>query len=182
MGSCGWATSLSLCLEGGLTHGSRWKHAGGMGGPKGLVTSILPSHAGCRRGRPCRWQSAEHSGSSPRARPGLPAQRALPGSVLWRSWIYAPAYPLTFCLAAREPPASHGLRFPICKVGLLTGWLQGPRRLLPSWASSPWEFCCVCGLCLQLVPAGRGKGPCIPLAGAGPGMGQPGIPVSHLKT
>lgn len=92
MGSCGWATSQSLCL-GQASLSSRWKHAGGMGGPRGLVTSILPSHTGCRWGRPYGWRSAEHSSTSPRARPGLPARRALLGSILWRSWIYAPAYP-----------------------------------------------------------------------------------------
>ena len=86
MGSCGQAPSLSLCLGGGLPHSSQWKHAGGMGGSKGLVTSMLPCHTGCRCGHLCRWRSAEHSSASPRARPGLPAQQALLVSILCRSW------------------------------------------------------------------------------------------------
>ena len=86
MGSCGQATSLSLCLWGGLPHSLPWKRAEGMGGPKGLVTSILPSHTGCQCGHLCGWQLAEHSSASPRARPGLPNQQPLLVSILWRSW------------------------------------------------------------------------------------------------
>lgn len=86
MGSCGQATSLSLCLWGGLPHSLPWKRAEGMGGPKGLVISILPSHTGCQCGHLCGWQLAEHSSASPRARPGLPNQQPLLVSILWRSW------------------------------------------------------------------------------------------------
>lgn len=43
-----------------------------MGGTKGLVSSILPSHTGCLRCSRYRWGPAEHSGTSPRARPGTP--------------------------------------------------------------------------------------------------------------
>lgn len=136
---------------------SRWKQAGGMGGPRGLVTSILPSHTGCRWGRPCGWRSAEHSSTSPRARPGLPARWALLGSILWRSWIYAPAYPLTFCLAAREPPASHGLCFPICQVGLLTGWFKVRASSSPAGPPAPGSFAVSAVFALSWCLQGGGR-------------------------